>query len=69
MFCPESRLLFSSAVYIQEHFRLAFFVEANHMNPNQTEQSDLGSLFVQNKLPKSISRRAEQTTKVVIGGL
>ena len=39
------------------------------MNPNQTEQSGLGSLFVQNKLPKSISRRAEQTTKVVIGGL
>ena len=29
-------LLFMSAAYIQVHFRLDFFMEANNMNPDQT---------------------------------
>ena len=36
---------FMSAAYIQVHFRLDFFMEANNMNPDQTaawKQSDLG---------------------------
>ena len=41
------------------------------MDPDQTapkEQSDLGPYCLQYRLPKNISRREEQTTKVVIGG-
>ena len=37
-------LLFTSATYIQVHFRLDFMMEANTMGPDQTTplQSDLG---------------------------
>ena len=38
------------------------------MDPDQTapvEQSDLGPYCLQNPLPKNISRREEQTTKVM----
>ena len=35
------------------------------MNP----ESDLGSYCLQYRLPKNISRREEQKTKVVTGGL
>ena len=41
------------------------------MNPGQTahwEQSDLGPYCLQYRLP-NISRREDQTTEVVIGGL
>ena len=61
-----------SAVYIQVHFRLDFFMEANNMDPGQTapwEQSDLGPYCLQYRLLKSISRQEEQTTKVVTDGL
>ena len=37
-----------SVAYIQVHFRLDFFKEANNMNSDQTaprEQSDMGSLY------------------------
>ena len=33
------------------------------------EQSDLGPFFLQHRLPKNISRRVEQMTKVINGGL
>ena len=42
------------------------------MKPDQTapwEQSDLGSHCLQYRLPKNISRRVEQTTKVMTGRL
>ena len=38
-----------SAAYIQVHFRLDFFIEANNMNFDQTaplEQPDLGSYYI-----------------------
>ena len=44
---------FTSAVYIQVHFRLDFIIEANTMNPDQTaplgswKQSDLGPYCLQ----------------------
>ena len=47
-------------------------MEANNMNPDQMapeEQSDLGPYCLQYRLPKTISRRNEQTTKVVTGRL
>ena len=40
-------------------------MEANNMSPDQTaswEQSDLGPYYLQNRLPKNISRREEQMT-------
>ena len=37
-FCPEMSA-FSSAAYIQVHFRLNFIMEANTMNPDQTAPS------------------------------
>ena len=39
-------------IYIQMHFTLYFFMEANHMNPDQTApkgQSDLAQVIVCNK--------------------
>ena len=48
------------------HFELEFFIEANNMNH---DQSDLGSYCLQYWLPKNMSRREEQTAKVVTGGL
>ena len=42
-----------STAYIQVHFRLDFFMKANHMNPDQTgvvEQSDLGPYCLQYRL-------------------
>ena len=60
------------AVYNQVHFRLDFIMEANTMNPDKTapfvQQSELGPYCLQYRLPKNISRREEQTTKVVTGG-
>ena len=41
--------------YIQVHFRLDFFMEANTMDPDQTAP-DLGPYCVQYMLPKNISR-------------
>ena len=58
-----------SAVYIQVHFRLDFFMEANNMDPGPWEQSDLGPYCLQYRLLKSIRRQEEQTTKVVTDGL
>ena len=52
-------------------------MEANNMNPDQTapkglprEQTDLGTYCLQYRLiqPKTISRREEHTTKIVIDG-
>ena len=43
---------------------------ANSVNPDQSapkEQSDFGPYFLQYRVPKNISRREEQTTKVVTG--
>ena len=64
---------FTLLQYIQVHFRLVFFMDANNINPYQTtskkEQFDLGSYCLQYRLPKNISRHEEQTTKVVTGGL
>ena len=54
-----------SAAYIQVHFRLDIFMEANSMDPDQTapkEQSDLGPYCLQHRLPKNISRQEEQST-------
>ena len=51
---------FQSAAYIQVHFRLDFFTEANIMNPIRLlpkEQPDLGHDFLPYWLPKSVSRR------------
>ena len=39
------------------------------MNPDQSEQSDWGPYCLQYTLLKNMSRREEQTTKVVTGGL
>ena len=36
MFLSRKYLLLTSAAYIQVHFRLDFFLEANAMNPDQT---------------------------------
>ena len=52
-------------------FGLDLYMEANNMNLNQTapcEQSDQGSYYLQYRLPQNISRREEQTVKVVVGG-
>ena len=46
-------VLFMSAVYTQVHFRLDFIIEANTMNPNQ---SDLRTYCLQYRLPQNISR-------------
>ena len=46
-----------SAAYIQVHFRLDNFMEANNMNPDQTAlKSDLGPYCFQYRLTKNISR-------------
>ena len=63
---------FTSVAYINVYFRLDCFMEANNMKPDQTapkEQSDLGPYCLQYRLPGNISRREEQTTNVVTGGL
>ena len=47
-------------------------MEANNINPDLTapkEQSDLVPYCLQYRLPGNISRREEQTTNVVTGGL
>ena len=66
------KMLFSSAAYIQEHFRLDIFTEANNMNPDQNapqgEQSDLGPFCLQYRLVKN-RRREEQMTKDLTAGL
>ena len=36
MLSCECRLIFTSAAYIQVHFRLNFIMEATTMNPDQT---------------------------------
>ena len=61
-------LLFTTAAYIPVHFRLDFIMEANHLNPDQTDMSSLGPYCLQYWLPKNISRKRKQTTKVVTGG-
>ena len=56
-----------SAVFIQVHFRLIFFIEANNMNPDQTaprEQSYLSSYCLQYGYRRTLTKE-EQTTKVV----
>ena len=62
-------LLFTSAEYMQVHFRLVVFMEANNMNPDQTDCSDPGPYCLEYRLPKKISRWEKQTRKVVIGRL
>ena len=48
------------AAYFQVHFRQGFIIETNTMDSDQAapkrEQSDLGPFFLQNRLPKNISR-------------
>ena len=56
-------LLNTSAAYIQVRFRLDLFMEADNLDRDQ------GSYSLHYRLPKIISRREEQTTKVVTGGL
>ena len=51
-------LRFTSAAHIQVHFILDLFMEANNMNPDQT-QSDLGPYCLQYRLPKKVSRRED----------
>ena len=59
---------FMSAGYIQKHFILDIFMEANNMSPDQTAPN-LGPYHLQYTLPKNISRWEEQTTKAMTGGL
>ena len=69
---PENVIcFFLSAAYIQVHFKQDFFMEANNIYPNQIprEQSDLGPYCLQCRLPKNISRREMQKTKVLTGEL
>ena len=54
------------AAYIQIHFSLDSKMQANTMNPDQT---DLFPYCLQYRLPKDISRQEEQITKVVIDGI
>ena len=42
-----------SAVYIQVHFRLDFFMEANNMNPDQSNISSMTSM-TQTHLPVKV---------------
>ena len=49
-----------SAVYIQVHFRLDFFLEANNMNPDQAAPKRY-------RLSKDISREERQMTKALTG--
>ena len=51
------------------HFRLDFYMETSSMSPDQSKQSDWGPYCLQYTLLKNMSRREEQTTKVVTGGL
>ena len=51
------------------HFGLDFFMDANNMNPDQTARSSLICPYFFFKIPKNISRRKEQVTKVVTGEL
>ena len=64
----------SPAVYVcciySNALQSNFFMEENNINPDQTapkEQSDLGPYCLQYRLPKNISRRLEQKTKVMTG--
>ena len=43
-----------SVAFIQVHLRPDFIIEANTMNPDQT---DLGPCFLQCRLPKKISKQ------------
>ena len=54
-----------SAAYIKVHFRQNFIMEANNMDTDM--QVDLGPYCLPYTLPKNVSRREEQTTKVVTG--
>ena len=50
----------TSAAYIQMHFTIDVFIEANNMNPDQTapmEQSDLGPYCLQFWLPKKFEHK------------
>ena len=51
-------LLFTSATYIQVHFRLDFMMEANTMGPDQTApwRSDLGPYCLEYRLHKNIRK-------------
>ena len=48
LFVLKMSSAFTSDAYIQVHFRLDFFMEANNMNPDQ--QSDLGPYDQQSNL-------------------
>ena len=64
-FLPRKcHLLLMSVAYIQVHFRLNFFHSWSFW-----KQSYLGSHFLQYRLPKNISRRGQQKTKIVKGRL
>ena len=41
----KCRLLFTSAAYIQVHFRLIFFIDANNMAPNVLGAVPSGSIL------------------------
>ena len=56
-------IVFTSVAYIQEHFRLDFF-----MKKDVDQTTDLGP-YINYRLPWNISRRAKQTTNIVTDGL
>ena len=67
IFCHENcHLHFMSAAYIQVHFRLDFYVEANNVDPDQTalKQSDLGPYCLLYRLPQNL-RGEEQTLRAL----
>ena len=49
---------FMSAAYIQVHFRLDFFMEANNMKNSEYDQSDLGPYCFQNRLRTYETKRS-----------
>ena len=59
-------LLFTSVAYIQVHFRLEFFMEANNMNPDQTALSDLAPYCLQYRQDK---RSRQQKSWLTSSGL
>ena len=58
--------LYACCIY-SNALQTIFFMEANNMNHD--EHADLGPYFFQCRLNQNISRREEQTTKVVTGSL
>ena len=57
-FVLKMSVFFMSAAYLQVHFRLDLFMEANNITPDQTaSKSDLGPYCLQYRLPKQTMSR------------